>query len=47
MLLLKGHLNEIEMRKIVRRDGALRGVALFRDLGTNKLFGGPGPLVRH
>ena len=41
------HLDEIEIRKIVRRDGALRGVALFRDLGTIKVFGGPGPLIRH
>ena len=41
------HLDEIEIRKIVRRDGALKCVAFFRDLGTNKVFGGPGPLIRH
>jgi hypothetical protein len=40
-------LDEIEMRKSVRRDGAFKGVALFRDLGTNKVFGGPSPLIRH
>lgn len=42
-----GHLDEREMRKVIRRDGIVNGVSLFRDLGTNKFFGGPGPLTRH
>jgi hypothetical protein len=41
------HLDEIEMRKVVRRDGMFKGVALFRDVKTDKVFGGPGPLLRH
>jgi hypothetical protein len=43
----RGHLDEREMRKTIMRDGEMNGVSLFRDLGTNKVFGGPGPLTRH
>ena len=43
----RGHLDEQEMRKLIRRDGVVKGVSLFRDLGTNKVFSGPGPLTRH
>lgn len=42
-----GHLDENEMRKTIRRDGIVKGVSLFRDLGTDKVFGGPGQLTRH
>jgi len=41
------HLEEHEMRKIVRRNGIVKGVSLFRDVRTGKVFGGPGPLTRH
>lgn len=43
----RAHLDEQEIQKIVRRDGIVKGVSLFRDLGTNKVFAGPGPLTRH
>lgn len=43
----RGHLDEHEMRKTIRRDGVLNGVSLFRDLETNKVFGGPRLLTRH
>jgi hypothetical protein len=42
-----GHLDENEMRKTIRRDGIVKGVSLFRDLGTDKVFGGPSQLTRH
>jgi hypothetical protein len=41
------HLDESEIRKVIRRDGNAKGLSLFRDLGTNKVFGGPGPITRH
>ena len=43
----RGHLDENEMRRTIRRDGAMNGVSLFRDIRTNTVFGGPGPLTRH
>lgn len=43
----RAHLDEHEMRKIVKRDGIVKSVSLFRDVSTGKVFGGPGPLTRH
>lgn len=42
-----GHLDEVEMRRSITRDGVANGTALFRDLETNKRFAGPSPLTRH
>jgi hypothetical protein len=42
-----GHLDEHEVRRLITRDGVKDGVSLFRDLGTNKVFGGPGQIMRH
>jgi hypothetical protein len=42
-----GHLSEHEIRRAIAREGVKNGISLFRDLGSNKVFGGPGALIRH
>jgi hypothetical protein len=41
------HLGEHEIRSSIERNGVKNGISLFRDLETNKVFGGPGALTRH
>jgi hypothetical protein len=43
----RGHLDERELRGSIKRVGVKNGISFFRDLKTNKVFGGPSALVRH